>query len=87
MCNDNALDKLVGEIERRERAKRRNAYIALVGYAIIFVLFVAMIIPVALSREEKRLDAVQEHNCKNYGPAMNEWARSKGIKEPCDGKT
>lgn len=46
-------------------------------------VFVLVILPISLEREAHRLTVERETNCRHYGDAMNQWARQKGIAEPC----
>lgn len=39
-----------------------------------FIIGLAYLMPVVFEREAKRQDAVQEHNCKFYGAAINKHA-------------
>lgn len=49
----------------------------------VFAIFYS-VIPVALEREARRQEIVQQHQCAQYGDAIAKWAAEKQIANPCD---
>ncbi len=43
----------------------------------------AYILPIAFEREDRRQEIVHDKNCEQYGDAMNQWAKEKGLQKPC----
>ena len=49
----------------------------------IAIVAFANILPIAFEREERRQQIVAQKNCEQYGDAMNQWAKEKGLEQPC----
>ena len=56
------------------------------GLMAVIIAF-AHILPIAFEREERRQRIVQQHNCEQYGAAIEKWAAEKGIENPCTTST
>ena len=52
------------------------------GLMAVIVAF-AHILPIAFEREERRQQIVAQKNCEQYGDTMNQWAKEKGLEQPC----
>jgi hypothetical protein len=42
-----------------------------------------IIAPIAIEREARRQEIVQQVNCEQYGESMNAWAAERGLEKPC----
>jgi len=48
-----------------------------------FIICAVFILPIALDRELRRQEIVQQYHCEQYGESIAKWATEKGITNPC----
>lgn len=60
------------------QAARDTIFLAVVLVGFTFILFIG------LSKEAIRMETQTQMNCKEYGHAMNNWARQSNKPLPCE---